>query len=134
MSRILWVDDEPYYLEAHRAALEEVGYQVEIAENAKRALTRLNRLPLPELIILDIIMPEDVTNPGPDNGMSTGLDLLGRINDRIKQQVPIIVLTVNGGAHDRLLEIGKKCKKLEVRTKPFPPSELLEEVNRLLTE
>jgi CheY-like chemotaxis protein len=134
MPSILWIDDEPYYLEAHKTALEEAGYKVEIAENEKKALARLERRPLPALIILDIILPKDTDDPGPDNGMSTGIHLLKQISSQIKKQIPIIVLTIvaNGGAHDELVEIGRGCKKLEVYVKPFLPSELLEEVNRLL--
>lgn len=134
MSLILWIDDEPYYLEAHSAALNEMGHKVEIAETAEKALNYLSRQPQPDLIILDIIMPQDATHPGPDNGMSTGFDLLDKFGYRIKQEVPILVLTVNGGAHDRLVDAKKSCRKLEIRTKPFPPSELLEEVSKMLAE
>jgi putative two-component system response regulator len=134
MSRILWIDDEPYYLEAHITTLKEAGYEVDVAEDEKTALEKLKYPPLPALIILDIIMPKDVDDPGPDNGMSTGIHLLRQLSNEIKTQVPIIVLTIiaSQDAHDRVVEIGQGCKKLEVRVKPFLPSELLEEVNRLL--
>ena len=134
MPNILWIDDEPYYLEAHKTALEEAGYEVEIAENEKKALARFERHPWPDLIILDIIMPIDDDDPGPDNGMSTGIHLLKEISHNIKKEIPIIVITIvaSDSVHDELIRIGRGCKRLEVYVKPFLPSELIEEVSRLL--
>jgi CheY-like chemotaxis protein len=134
MSNILWIEDEPYYLDAHKTALEEAGYKVDFIENEVNALERLNQLPYPTLIILDIILPKDIDDPGPDNGMTTGIQLFQQIPQDVKQQVPVIVLTINAGqdTHDRLAEIGKEYKKWVIHVKPFLPSELLEEVQALM--
>jgi len=53
---ILVVDDEPHIREFMQALLEDEGYRVEIAHNAKEAL-RLARANTPDLVVSDISMP-----------------------------------------------------------------------------
>jgi CheY-like chemotaxis protein len=54
---ILVVDDNACIREALRDLLELEGYRVAEAENGRVALDRLSELPVPSLIILDLIMP-----------------------------------------------------------------------------
>ena len=56
-ANILIVDDEPDILEFLQYNLEKEGYDVYIAENGAKGLEEARRL-LPDLIILDIMMPE----------------------------------------------------------------------------
>ena len=56
-TRILVVDDRPDVLGFMRAALEREGYQVEVAENGRRALA-LQRAHPADVLITDIFMPE----------------------------------------------------------------------------
>src|SRR5690606_28861734 len=57
--RILVVDDEPLVLDGIKALLERLGYtNVELADRAKEALGRLENGDNPELILLDLNMPE----------------------------------------------------------------------------
>jgi CheY-like chemotaxis protein len=57
-ARLLVVDDESQVAQGVAALLEARGYQVEIAYDGKEVLERLERDPLPDLILLDYGMPE----------------------------------------------------------------------------
>ncbi len=132
---ILVIDDEPYYLEGHILALEEAEFLVEIAESASDALERLGRTPIPDLIILDLIMPVSLEDAGPANGTSTGLHLLEQIRTNLGLVVPIIVLTVvaTSETHQEVQVLEQKYgRRAVIRLKPFLPSELLELVQLLL--
>jgi CheY-like chemotaxis protein len=56
--RILVVENEPFLRESLATLFEESGYEVSLAEDGRVALTRLNTEPLPDLIVLDLGMPE----------------------------------------------------------------------------
>lgn len=56
-AKILIVDDEPDILEFLQYNLEKEGYSVFVADNGAKGLEEAKRL-LPDLIILDIMMPE----------------------------------------------------------------------------
>jgi len=55
---ILVVDDEPSMLRYLRTLLELEAYNVETATSAAEALRRLERDPIPDLVLLDVLMPE----------------------------------------------------------------------------
>ena len=54
---ILIVDDEPTMLRYLRTLLEVEGYRVETATNGAEALQRLQQAPVPDLLLLDVLMP-----------------------------------------------------------------------------
>ena len=51
------IEDEPDIRETLREVLEMEGYEVETARNGQEAIDALRRLPTPELILLDMLMP-----------------------------------------------------------------------------
>jgi two-component system, NtrC family, response regulator AtoC len=55
---ILVVDDEPGMLRYLRTMLEAERYHVETASCAQEALQRLQRAPLPHLVLMDVVMPD----------------------------------------------------------------------------
>ena len=57
-ARLLVVDDESQVAQGLAALLEARGYQVELAYDGREVLERLERDPLPDLILLDYGMPE----------------------------------------------------------------------------
>ena len=57
MEKILVVDDDKPTREALRAMLEVSGYEIIEAENGEEGLS-LYRQELPDLVIIDLIMPE----------------------------------------------------------------------------
>ncbi|MBK9050611.1 MAG: response regulator transcription factor [Chloroflexi bacterium] len=113
---ILVVDDEPRMIRFIRMNLELEGYQVIEARNGLQALEQV-RQHLPDLIIMDVMMPEM-------DGFES-LRLLREIST-----VPIILLTVKSDEEDRIhgLELGAD----DYVTKPFSPRELNSRVNAVL--
>jgi len=57
-ARLLVVDDETEVCRGLGALLEARGYEIELAYDGKQVLERLEREPLPDLILLDYSMPE----------------------------------------------------------------------------
>jgi two-component system KDP operon response regulator KdpE len=113
---ILVVDDEPRMIQFIRMNLELEGYRVLQANNGLDALDKV-RDELPDLVILDVMMP----------------DLDGFETLRILREtsgVPVIMLTVKSEEDDivRGLRLGAD----DYVTKPFSPRELSSRVQALL--
>jgi DNA-binding response OmpR family regulator len=115
-TKILVVDDEPLYVRLLKVNLEAEGYLVSSASNGEEALDLLSH-ELPDLIILDVIMPKL-------DGIKTC--------ERIRQfsKIPIILLTALGEEHDRVngLNIGAD----DYIVKPFSATELVARVRAVL--
>ena len=55
---ILIVDDEPSMLRYLQTVLEADDYRVETAGSGQEAVTRVQRGPAPQVVLLDLLMPE----------------------------------------------------------------------------
>ncbi len=106
--RILVVDDEPRMIGFIRMNLELENHFVIAAQNGQEALDAI-RTQLPDLVLLDVMMPEL-------NGFET-LRMLREFSD-----IPVIMLTAKGEENDKVfgLELGAD----DYITKPFGPREL----------
>ena len=109
---ILVVDDTPASIGMLQSALEQENYEVLIATSGQKALDRVELI-LPDLILLDIMMP------GID-GYETCLQLKSR---KATQDIPIIFLSALSETFDkvRAFSIGG----VDYLTKPVEPEELL---------
>src|SRR3954454_12232868 len=105
---ILVVDDERNIVQLARLYLGNEGFRVEEANDGKAAIEKA-RTCNPDLVILDIMMPE-----------MDGLTVCKEI--RKTSNVPVIILTARGDDIDKIvgLEIGAD----DYVTKPFNPREL----------
>jgi DNA-binding response OmpR family regulator len=114
--KILVVDDEPHLVSTIRAYLEESGFGVTAASNGRDALFA-NRHEQPDLIILDLMMPE-----------MDGWEAARLI--RAESKVPIVMLTARVEDIDKIaaLEMGAD----DYITKPFNPRELVARVRAVL--
>lgn len=114
--RILVVDDERRMVGFIRLNLEQDGFEVIEAYNGSEALERL-RDSLPDLILLDIMMPD-----------IDGFEVLRTIREI--SQVPVIMLTAKSEEDDKVkgLELGAD----DYVTKPFSPRELVSRVKAVL--
>src|SRR5688572_4869094 len=71
---IMYVDDEPWFVEALVEALRYEEYIVELATNGSEAIDKLKLGDkLPDLVVLDVIMPTGESIPNTDGGRRTGL-------------------------------------------------------------
>jgi CheY-like chemotaxis protein len=114
--RILLVEDNPNTLIGLSAFLSGAGFVVTSAAHGSEAVDILSRPPLPQLIVLDLMMPK-----------VTGWDLLKHLQgDLDLRQIPVIVTTALELAEARAAGADV------VLHKPIEPAKLLAEVNRLL--
>lgn len=116
MSRILVVDDESNIVELLRLYLEKDGFDVVSANNGVQALEKF-KITTPDLIILDVMMPE------PD-----GWQVCREI--RKTSNVPIIMLTAKSETFDKVL--GLELGADDYITKPFDAKELVARVKAVL--
>ncbi len=113
---ILIVDDEPRMIKFIRLNLDLEGYRVIEASNGLAALEKV-RTELPDLVLLDVMMPE-----------MNGFETLERIREI--SNVPVIMLTVKADEEDKVrgLEMGAD----DYVTKPFSPRELSSRIKAVL--
>lgn len=113
---ILVVDDEKNIVQLARLYLGNEGFNVDEAYDGKEALEKARAIS-PDLIVLDIMMPEM-------DGLSVCKEL------RKTSNIPIIILTARDDDVDKIvgLEIGAD----DYVTKPFNPRELVARVKAVL--
>jgi len=116
--KILVVDDERAVRESLRRALELEGYEIELAEDGRQALERLDADGEPDALILDVLMP------GPD-----GLEVCRRLR-RSGSRVPVLMLTARDEVENRVA--GLDAGADDYVTKPFALEELLARLRALL--
>jgi CheY-like chemotaxis protein len=118
MAKILVVDDDNSVVVILQHLLSRDGHTVCVAYNGKEGLAMARR-EKPDLIILDIMMPE-----------LDGISVSGILfQDPVLRLTPVLILTAMGSAR-QMLELVPNVR-LYVN-KPFDPPELLKSVQRLL--
>ncbi len=117
--KILVVDDEPDIVELLTFNLQAEGYEVITATNGLEALNQA-RAALPDLIVLDLMMPEL-------DGMAVS-EILHRLPST--SLIPIIMLTAWKTEISRV--IGLATGADDYMTKPFSPRDLVVRVNKTL--
>lgn len=81
--RVLLVDDDPEIQQLVRILLTRIGVEVIIANSANAAAQQLKTQPLPDLLILDLMLPE-----------VSGLDFLRQLRARdFFGAMPVLVLS-----------------------------------------
>ncbi len=116
-ARILLVDDNPDILDMLKNILTRQGFtSVKAAENCGQA-RELFRSFLPELIVLDIMLPDG-------DGFSLMRDF------RLSSDAPVLFLSAKDEDNDRLLGLGLGAD--DYITKPFLPDELVLRLTAIL--
>jgi DNA-binding response OmpR family regulator len=116
--RVLIVDDDPSILKFIKANLDARGYGVLTAAAGEEAI-RISQKEKPDLLILDIVMPE-----------MDGFEVCRKIREWSK--VPIIMLSAREGEGDA--EKSAECGANDYLTKPFVLRELLSMVKTMLKQ
>jgi two-component system, OmpR family, response regulator MprA len=116
--RILVVDDERAVRESLRRALALEGYEAELAGDGGEAMRRLQTAAEPDLVILDVLMPE-----------LDGLEVCRRLR-RGGSRLPVLMLTARDEVESRVA--GLDAGADDYLTKPFALEELLARVRALL--
>ena len=115
--RILVVDDDSTTREVARLPLELAGYEVWQAASGPAALKLLAARGLPDLALVDIVMPE-----------MDGIELCRRIHEL--SDLPVIMLTLVDDEETIIHSLDTIAE--DYVTKPFQPRELVARVRRVL--
>ena len=116
---ILLADDEVLIRRLVQPHLERAGFQTVLAENGASAV-ELAIKEAPEVIILDIVMPE-----------MDGLAAL-RLLKSMENTSPIPVIIISARYDDATQQEAKKCGAAGFLTKSFSPAQLLAEIRRVV--
>lgn len=117
MSKVLIIEDDKIISDGLKQALEDEGYEVKCAYDGENGLFMI-RTESPELVILDIMMPN-----------MNGFEVTTEVR-RQGDSVPIIVLSARTESLDKIrgLDLGAD----DYVTKPFDLDELMARVRRFL--
>lgn len=120
--RLAYIEDEVEMIDLVRLILGRRGYTV-LGANGGREGLDLIRKELPDLILLDLMMPD-----------MDGWDLYHQIkSEQLTREIPVIVITAKALNIDKVL--GLHIAKVEdYISKPFDPQELLERVDQVLAK
>jgi two-component system, sensor histidine kinase and response regulator len=119
MDRILAVDDTPDNLALIETILEDEGYEIMLVSSGAAALAQVEQLPPPDLILLDIMMPE-----------MDGYEVTRRIRQNSKlPYIPILLLTAH---HASDVVQGLESGADDFVRKPVDVDELAARVRSLL--
>lgn len=118
-AKLVLVDDEPGLREAVQAYLEDSGFTVHVASNAKQGL-ELVQQKQPDLVITDVMMPQ-----------VDGYQFLKQLREDPRYKaLPVVFLTARGMTSDRIQGYQAGCDAYI--SKPFDPDELVAIVGNLL--
>ncbi len=118
-AKVLVVDDNVQNVELVEALLVSKGYQVIKAYSGKEALKKVEEV-LPDLILLDIIMPQ-----------MDGYEVCRRLKEKKETRfIPIVMLTALDGVDDKVR--GIEAGADDFITKPFQKPELLARIKSLI--
>jgi CheY-like chemotaxis protein len=119
--KILFVDDDPLMHMLYRPHIERAGYQVLAAHDGLEAVETAAR-ELPQLIIMDIIMPN-----------ADGLTALRELKKaEATKSIPVIITTANVGAYAAARQEAETSGASGFLSKPLSPAKLIEEIRRVL--
>jgi CheY-like chemotaxis protein len=110
-------EDNPILLQGLARALSANGYRVETAIHGQALLDKLEEGPLPDLLLLDVMMP----------GLS-GIDVLDAVRENpTTAHLPVMLITA---AAEEVLNSGELgSRDVDVLMKPFRLSELLSRID-----
>ena len=115
---ILVIDDDADALYATKKFLNKNGFNVQIAVNGREAMDYVCQDPAPDLILLDMQMPE-----------MDGYTFINELNKMsFRKFIPIIVLSAYSEMERIMLLKGIRTYLV----KPVKPEELLEKINDVL--
>ncbi|MCU0665352.1 MAG: response regulator transcription factor [Myxococcota bacterium] len=117
---ILVVDDEADLLDILQYNLEKEGYQVLTAISAAAASAQLARDPVPDLVVLDLMLPDS-----PGTAICRSIRAEPRTAD-----IPVLMLTAKGEEIDRV--VGFEVGADDYVVKPFSVRELMLRIKVML--
>ena len=121
MKKILIIEDELELVSLMRSRLKDHNYEVISALNGLEGID-LARQEIPDLIILDVMMPK-----------LDGYNVCRMLKfDEKYKKIPIIILTARGSEQDR--NIAQQIRADAFLTKPFRSEILMQEIKKFLDQ
>lgn len=119
--RILLVEDDSFISGMYRTKLAALGYEVELAEEGDTAWDKLQQDPIPDLVLLDIVLPK-----------KDGFEILeGLRKEERTKNLPVILLTNLGQKPD--IERGIKLGADDYIIKAhYTPTEVMDKIKKVL--
>ena len=119
--RLAYIEDEAEMIDLVRLILGRRGYTVLGANGGHEGL-ELVRKELPDLVLLDLMMPD-----------MDGWDVYHQIkSEELTRDIPVIVITAKAQDIDKIL--GLRVAKVEdYISKPFSPQELIDRIDKVLS-
>ncbi len=114
--KILVIEDEEIMVNLLQRKLEQEGYEISVARNGEEGISLIKEI-LPDLILLDIIMPK-----------KSGFEVLEAVEkDEKLNKIPVIIISNSGQPVelDRAKDLG--VKDWLVKTN-FDPHEVIDKV------
>jgi DNA-binding response OmpR family regulator len=119
--RVVYVEDEQEMIELVRLILIRKGFEVIGANGGREGLATI-RQQLPDLVLLDLMMPD-----------MDGWDVYQQMKSEERtRNIPVIVITAKAQNIDKVLGL-HIAKVDDYIAKPFSPYELIESVERVLS-
>lgn len=118
---ILLVEDDSFISGMYQTKLSGQGYQVELVEDGETAASRLQQDPLPDLVLLDVVLPK-----------KDGFEILQGLRSHERtRQLPVILLTNLGQKPDveRGLKLGADDYIIKAH---YTPSEVVDKIKQVL--
>jgi CheY-like chemotaxis protein len=105
----------------YQTKLSNLGFSVEIKEDGESAWQRLQQDPLPNLVLLDVVLPK-----------KDGFEILSEIRRTEKtKNIPVILLTNLGQKPDveRGMSLGANDYIIKAH---YTPTEVVDKINKIL--
>jgi two-component system response regulator VicR len=120
--RVVYIEDEPEMIDLVRLILNRRGYEI-IGANGGRDGLDLIRKEIPDLVLLDLMMPD-----------MDGWDVYQQMKaDQNTQNIPVIVITAKAQSIDKVLGL-HIAKVDDYISKPFSPQELVDSVEKVMAK
>ncbi len=109
MAKILLIEDDQLMIRLYQKVFKFEKYDVAVASNGQEGLVKVKSF-RPDLILLDIMMPE-----------MNGLEVLDKLkSDPETKKIPVVILTNLSGTQDAETALGKGAVKYIVKSEHEP--------------
>jgi two-component system, OmpR family, response regulator VicR len=118
--KVVYIEDESEMIDLVRLILSRKGYEVIGANGGREGLDTI-RQKLPDLVLLDLMMPD-----------MDGWDVYQQMKSvEATRDIPVIVITAKAQSIDKVLGL-HIAKVDDYISKPFSPQELVESVEKVI--
>jgi DNA-binding response OmpR family regulator len=118
--KVVYIEDESEMIDLVRLILSRKGYEVIGANGGREGLDAI-RQKLPDLVLLDLMMPD-----------MDGWDVYQQMKSvEATRDIPVIVITAKAQSIDKVLGL-HIAKVDDYISKPFSPQELVDSVEKVI--